>query len=120
MNFDFLNHIKEDGKFLNSTIADLSELREKLTERLENINVPRACEKNKDDLYYVYAYSPEKVYITKQNSTKLELLKGVTDEFKQSLAEGFILRRKNGKFTIDEKLTEKSMNFELDFDNYKE
>ena len=74
----------------------------------------------KGELYYVYAYTPEKVYITKQGSNKVELLEGVTDDFKKNLAEGYILRRKDNNFSVDEELTEKSMNFELDFDNYKE
>lgn len=60
------------------------------------------------------------VYITKQKNYTLELLEGVTDEFKENLAEGFVLRYKDGKFSVDEELTDKSMNFELDFDNYKE
>ena len=72
------------------------------------------------ELYYVYAYTLDAVYVTKQGSKKVELLTNVSKEFKQSLAEGFILRYKNGRFEIDEELTEKSMNFELDFDNYRE
>lgn len=76
--------------------------------------------KRKDgELYYVYAYTLEDVYVTKQGTTKIEPLTNVSKEFKQSLAEGFILRYRNGKYEIDEELTEKSMNFELDFDNYK-
>ena len=49
------------------------------------------------ELYYVYAFSPDEVYITKQGSKKLEILEGesVTKEFKQNLAEGFVLRYKN-------------------------
>ena len=46
------------------------------------------------DLYYVYAYTPEEVYITKQGSRNLELLEGVSQEFKRNIAEGFILRYK--------------------------
>lgn len=72
------------------------------------------------ELYYVYAYTVEDVYVTRQGSTKVELLTNVSKEFKQSLVEGFILRYRNGKFEVDEELTEKSMKFELDFDNYKE
>ena len=49
------------------------------------------------ELYYVYAFSPDEVYITKQGSKKLEILEGegVTKEFKQNLAEGFVLRYKD-------------------------
>ena len=50
----------------------------------------------------------------------IEILKDLPEELLKNLAEGFILRYKNGKFIIDEELTEKSMNFELDFDNYKD
>ncbi len=47
------------------------------------------------ELYYVYGYTPDEVYITKQGSKKLEILEGVSDEFKQNLAEGFVLRYMN-------------------------
>ncbi len=47
------------------------------------------------ELYYVYVYTPDNVYITKQGSKKVELLEGVSQEFKRNLAEGFILRYKN-------------------------
>lgn len=47
------------------------------------------------ELYYVYAYTPDEVYITKQGSKKLEILEGVSNAFKQNLAEGFILRYTN-------------------------
>ena len=52
-------------------------------------------EKRKNgELYYVYAYTPDEVYITKQGSKTLEVLEGVSEEFKHNLAEGFILRYK--------------------------
>ena len=46
------------------------------------------------ELYYVYAYTLDDVYITKQGSKKLEILEGVSQEFKRNIAEGFILRYK--------------------------
>lgn len=52
-------------------------------------------EKKNGELYYVYAYTTDDVYITKQGSKKVELLEGVSQEFKRNLAEGFILRYKN-------------------------
>ena len=52
-------------------------------------------EKRKNgELYYVYAYTSDDVYITKQGSKTLEILKGVSEDFKRNLAEGFILRYK--------------------------
>lgn len=74
----------------------------------------------KEELYYVYAYAYPKVYVTRQNRDEVMLLEGVTDEFKKGLAEGYILRFKNNEYTVDEELTDKSMRFELDFDNYSE
>ena len=111
MIFKFFYDVKndEEGNFLTSIIMNLGEW------------VDESMSKRKNgELYYVYAYTFEDVYVTKQGSTKVELLIDVSSEFKQSLAEGFILRYKDGKFEIDEELTEKSMNFELDFDNYNE
>lgn len=117
MLFDFLNSIKnvnEANKLLYSIIESITDLKETINEKFEEVK------KDKGELYYVYSYTPEKVYITKQNDGKLKLLDGVSDEFKKNLAEGFVLRYKDGKYSVDEGLTEKSMNFELDFDNYKE
>lgn len=115
MLFDFLNSIKntnEENKLLYSIIENITDLKEAISGKLER--------EEKGELYYVYSYTPKEIYITKQNNSKLELLEGVTEEFKNNLAEGYILRYKDGKYSVDKKLTEKSMNFELDFDNYKE
>lgn len=137
MNFNILDDIKNikcEDVFFSQFFESLESLLEKVNAKLsETTNIeegrgtksddynPLSNEKcEKSELYYVYAYMPEKVYITKQGSNKLELLEGVTEEFKRNLAEGFILRYKDGKFTVDEELTEKSMNFELDFENCKE
>lgn len=113
MNFDFLDDIKNikcENVFFCQFIESLDSLLEMVDFKLK--------EKNDDgDLYYVYAYTPEVVHITKPGSNKFEILEGVTDEFKRNLAEGFILRYKDGEFSVDEELTEKSMNFELDFDS---
>ena len=100
----------------------LNNLQEVTTSIITNFGewVENMSKRKNGELYYVYAYTPDDVYVTKQGSTKVELLTDVSEEFKQSLAEGFILRYKDGKFEIDEALTEKSMNFELDFDNYKD
>lgn len=46
----------------------------------------------------------------------MELLTDVTDEFKNGLTEGFVLRCKNDVYTVNEILIEKS----IDFDNYRE
>ena len=119
MNFDFLSDIKNIN--CENVVSTVFETIESLIEKINEVKNNEKLTKNeKGELYYVYSYTPEKVYITKQGSSKVELLEGVSDEFKKNLAEGFILREKDGKYIVDEELTEKSMNFELDFDNYKE
>lgn len=116
MLFDFLDDIKNIN--CESIVSSVYETIESLIDKInETKNLTKS---EKGELYYVYSYTPEKVYITKQRSNKVELLGGVSNEFKQNLAEGFILRYNDGKYSVDEELTEKSMNFELDFDNYKE
>lgn len=123
MNFNFLDdmkNIKCENMFFCQFIESLESLLEKVDTKLKENNPLSNEKEDKGELYYVYAYTPEKVHITKQGSNKLEILEGVTDEFKRNLAEGFVLRYKDGNFSVDEELTEKSMNFELDFDNYKE
>lgn len=102
-------------EFLREVLGDLERVNEKIKNRLDEGVLYK-----ENELYYVYSYSPEKVFVTRQGSKKIELIKNLSEELSKNLAEGFILRYKNGKFIIDEKLTEKSMNFELDFDNYKD
>lgn len=118
--FDDIKNAKDEIAFLSSFVNAIDELKDKINERLEELTIPKNEMLEKGELYYVYAYMPKNVYITKQGSNKVKLLEGVTDEFKRNLAEGFILRYKDGKYSVDEELTKKSMNFELDFDNYKE
>lgn len=101
--------------FLREVLGDLERVNEKIKSRLEKGEIYK-----ENELYYVYSYSPEKVFITRQGSNNIELIKNLPEELSENLSEGFILRYKNGTFIIDEELTEKSMNFELDFDNYKE
>ena len=120
MIFNFLNNLnstKEENLIHTAFVEFIDDLREKIGETLFELNLAKTT---KGELYYVYSYSPEKIYITKQNSNNLELLEGVSEDFKRNLAEGFVLRFKDGKYWVDEELTDKSMNFELDFDNYKD
>ena len=112
-NFNKDKNKQTDAEFLCEVLESLEDVKLKIAERLDLMKT-----KN-DGIYYVYSYTPEKVYVTKQGSKKIELLENVSEEFKKTLAEGFVLRCENGMFIIDEELTEKSMNFELDFDNYK-
>lgn len=106
---------EESLDFLKEVLGDLEKVNDKIKGRLENKSLFK-----ENDLYYVYSYMPEKVFVTKQGEKHIEILKDLPEELLKNLAEGFILRYKNGKFIIDEELTEKSMNFELDFDNYKD
>ena len=118
--FEDIKNIKCENVFFSQIFEGLESLLEKVNDKLAETTALSNKKSDKGELYYVYAYTPDKVYITKQGSKKLELLEGVTDEFKENLAEGFVLRYKDGNFSIDEDLTEKSMRFELDFDNYRE
>ena len=114
LKLDYLNIEKENEKdFLNDVLEGIEDIKMDLEKRLEIIN------KSEDELYYVYSYTPNKIYVTKRGSNKLEILENISEELKNNLAEGFILRSKNGTFIIDEELTEKSMNFELNFDDLK-
>ena len=106
---------EESLDFLKEVLGDLEKVNEKIKSKLEKKDMYV-----ENDLYYVYSYSPTRVYVTRQGDKHVEILENLPEELIKNLAEGFILRYKNGTFIIDEELTEKSMNFELDFDNYKE
>ena len=107
LNFNILDDIKNikcENIFFGQIIESLESLLEKVNTKLKEMPELSDSKLDKGELYYVYSYTPEKVYITKQGESKLELLEGVTDEFKRNLAEGFVLRCKDGKFSVDEEL----------------
>ena len=123
MFFDFLDNVKgncNNNKFLSSIVENFDEIRDKVNEKLQKGEDRKNKINENDELYYVYSYAPPNVYVTKQKSNKVELLENISEKLRNNLAEGFILRCKDGKYSVDEELTEKSMKFELDFDNYKE
>ncbi len=73
-----------------------------------------------EGLYYVLSGNPEKVYLTKFKSDKVFEATDLPEEIKKVVSEGFILRYKNGKYTIDEELTDRNFEGELNIDEYEE
>ena len=77
MNFNFLDdmkNIKCENMFFCQFIESLESLLEKVDTKLKENNPLSNEKEDKGELYYVYAYTPEKVHITKQGSNKLESL----------------------------------------------
>ena len=73
-----------------------------------------------DELYYVLNANPDKIYLTKFGERKVFEATDLPKEIRKVVSEGFILRYKNGRYEIDEELTDKNFEGELDIDNYKE
>lgn len=73
-----------------------------------------------EDLYYVLNANPKQIYLTKFGDKKVFKATDLPENIRQVVSEGFILRYKDGKYEIDEELTDRNFEGELDIDNYRE
>jgi len=117
MKLDFFKELKnnlennEVKDFLNELSDYMNNLKEKILKQKDQ---------REEGLYYVLNGNPNKVYLTKFNSKKVFEATDLPQEIKNTVSEGFILRYKDGEYTIDEKLTEKNFEGLLNIDEYKE
>ena len=118
MNLDFFKELKNNLNNNNEVkefIKELSDYMNNFKERISKTKVSR-----EEGLYYVLDGNPNKVYLTKFNSKKVFEANDLPQEIKNTVSEGFILRYKNGEYTVDEELTEKNFEGLLNIDEYKE
>ena len=73
--FDDIKNAKDEIAFLSSFVNAIDELKDKINERLEELTIPKNEMLEKGELYYVYAYMPKNVYITKQGVIRLNFWK---------------------------------------------
>ena len=117
MNLDFFKDVKNDLEnrevkdFLNELSDYMNNLKEKIFKQKDQ---------REEGFYYVLDGNPDKVYLTKFNSKKVFEATDLPEEIKKSVSEGFILRYKDGEYSIDEELTEKNFEGLLNIDEYKE
>jgi len=117
MNLDFFKEIK--NSLSNNEVKEfMQELECYMKELKENIS--KSKDIREEGLYYVLNQNPDKVYLTKFNSKKVFEANDLPKEIKNAVSEGFILRYKNGEYTVDEELTEKNFEGLLNIDEYKE
>ena len=118
MNLDFFKELKNSLSSNNEVKEFMQELADYMNNIKEKISKPKDI--IEEGLYYVLDGNPDKVYLTKFNSKKVFEANDLPKEIKNTVSEGFILRYKNGEYTIDEELTEKNFEGFLDIDEYKE
>ncbi len=117
MNLDFFKELK--NSLSNNEVKEfMQELADYMKDLKEKISKPKDI--IEEGLYYVLEGNPDKVYLTKFDSKKVFEETNLPEEIKNSVSEGFILRYKNGEFTVDEELTEKNFEGLLNIDEYKE
>ncbi|MBQ3145528.1 MAG: hypothetical protein IJB90_03030 [Clostridia bacterium] len=117
MKLDFFKELK--NSLNNNEVKEfMQELADYMKDLKEKISKPKDI--REEGLYYVLDGNPDKVYLTKFNSKKVFEADDLPIEIKNSVSEGFILRYKNGKYTVDEELTEKNFEGLLNIDKYKE
>ena len=108
MNLDFFKELKNNLSNNNEVKEFINDLAEFMNNLKEEILKPKDI--REEGLYYVLDGNPNKVYLTKFNSKKVFEETDIPQEIKNTVSEGFILRYKDGKYIVDEELTEK--NFE--------
>ena len=118
MNLDFFKELKNNLRnnnevkdFINDLADYMNTLKEKISKQKSN---------REEGLYYVLDGKPNKVYLTKFNSNKVFEAEDLPEEIKKSVSEGFILRYENGKYAVEEELTERNFEGLLNIDEYKE
>ena len=118
MILDFFNELKSNLSNNNEVKDFINELSDYINNFKENL----LKQKNdrEEGLYYVLDGNPNKVYLTKFNSKKVFEATDLSQEIKNAVSEGFILRYKNGEYIVDEELTEKNFEGLLNIDEYKE
>ena len=118
MNLDFFREIKDNLTNNN----DVKEFINELSDYMNNIKEKIFKQKNdkEEGLYYVLNANPDKIYLTKFNSKKVFEEADLPKEIKNTVSEGFILRYRNGEYTVDEELTEKNFEGLLNIDEYEE
>lgn len=113
---------KKTNDFINELSNYIEKIKDKISsfvkqnkERKENIK-----NMQEEGLYYVLSGNPEKVYLTKFKSKKVFEATNLPQDIKNAVSEGFILRYKDGEYTIDEELTDRNFEGELNIDEYEE
>ena len=100
---------------------EIKEFMQELTDYMQDLKEKNSKPKDirEDGLYYVLDGNPDKVYLTKFDSKKVFEANDLPKEIKKAVSEGFVLRYKNGEYTVDEELTEKNFEGLLNIDEYK-
>lgn len=118
MNLDFFKEVKNNLSNNNETKEFMQQLSDYMNNIKEKISKPKYI--SKEGLYYVLNANPDKIYLTKFNDKKVFEATDLPKEIRNTLSEGVILRYKDGKYTVDEELTEKNFEGLLNIEEYKE
>lgn len=118
MKLDFFKELKNSLSSNNEVKEFMQELAEYMKDLKEKISKQKDI--IEEGLYYVLDGNPNKVYLTKFNSNKVFEATDLPKEIKDTVSEGFILRYKNGEYTVEQELTEKNFEGLLNIDEYKE
>jgi len=117
MNLDFFKERKN-----NLEKSEVKDFLDELADCINNFKEKMLKQKDirEEGLYYVLDGNPDKVYLTKFNSKKVFEANDLPKEIRNTVSEGFVLRYRNGEYTVDEELTEKNFDGLLNIDEYKE
>lgn len=110
MNLELNNNLNQDDQSVEakSLIKEILEVIKKTKNKIE------LGEGKMENLYYVLDANPNEAYITRYG-TKEVLKVELPQDIRNKVSEGFILELKEGEYVINEELTEKNFNGELNF-----
>lgn len=110
MNLDFFRRIEDTVENIKTKdfIKELSNaLNKNNTLREEN------C------LYFVVSGNPSQVYLKNTKTDQVFEEKELPQQIKNSVSEGYILRYKNGQYIVEEELTDKYFESQIEISEYK-
>lgn len=108
MNLDIFNNLGNNikgGSIIQKFLKELANSLERKNNSMEN-----SCLKKEDETYQVLEVAHDGVYLQNVKSDKVEIEKDIPKNMLKEIGTDTVLKYQNGKYVIDEKLTDKFLN----------
>lgn len=118
MNLDLINNLfsnVKNNQFVKGFMKELSEVLQKPNKNIEQNNL-----KQEGVLYQVVEIDVNGAYLYNTNNNIISKETDIPEEFLDKIGNDTVLRYKNGKYIIEEELTQKFMDSLVDIKEYKE
>lgn len=113
MNLDIFKNLQKDN---NNWIQDFMK---QLSKCLEGKNREMENEREEDGLYQVIDFTENGVYLQNTKNNKIFEETEMSEELKEQIDPDYILRYKDGEYTIEQELTDDFLDSMVDIQDYK-